>query len=383
MFQKQLEDSRVGMRTVFVSFLAILSVSLLTESTQAQAGDFGLKIEPGVAMPLTAPQTERFSLGGGQSVKAMFGLTPFLDIGPSVSFVALPPAESMTEFGTAWMVGGGFRVKRPHTAAPESSGLKASSPWIDADAFYTRTGLLDRPGFSVGMGLAVPIGKSRSVWFGPFVRYVQIVQGEGANFDNRDAMLLNVGLSLEVGPGIPPAPVAVALGEERIVHRDTVSCPDRDGDTIPDNIDRCPDVKGVMENGGCPAYEKVIVKHDKLELREKLYFAWNEATLEPASYAVLDEVARALNDNKGFRVQVEGHASSEGADDHNQTLSEQRAETVLAYLVSKGISKDRLVSKGFSSSVPVDTNATAEGRENNRRVEFVVNFIILEDGSAK
>lgn len=91
----------------------------------------------------------------------------------------------------------------------------------------------------------------------------------------------------------------------------------------------------------------------------------------------LDEVALALKDNPKFRVQVDGHASSEGDDAHNQTLSEARATAVLDYLVTKGIAKDRLVSKGFGSTVPAETNATEAGRVANRRVEFVVNFIIL------
>jgi outer membrane protein OmpA-like peptidoglycan-associated protein len=95
----------------------------------------------------------------------------------------------------------------------------------------------------------------------------------------------------------------------------------------------------------------------------------------------MDEVVQALNDNKGFRVQVEGHASSEGGDEHNQTLSEQRAEAVLNYLVTHGIDKDRLASKGFGSSVPIDTNETIAGRENNRRVEFEVYFTIRNEGS--
>ena len=156
---------------------------------------------------------------------------------------------------------------------------------------------------------------------------------------------------------------------------------DRDGDDVPDKVDHCPDVAGPMDSWGCPAYKKVVVKRDKLELKEKLYFAWNQGTLQEASFPVLDEVVQALNDNKGFRVQVEGHTSSEGADDHNQTLSEQRANAVLDYLVAHGIGKERLVSKGFASSVPIDSNETSAGRENNRRVEFVVHFIILNDGS--
>ena len=88
----------------------------------------------------------------------------------------------------------------------------------------------------------------------------------------------------------------------------------------------------------------------------------------------------ALQENKNFKVQIDGHTSSDGTVEHNQTLSEGRAAAVLDYLVSHGISRDRVVSKGFASTQPLDTNKTAAGRENNRRVEFVVSFIILNDG---
>jgi OmpA-OmpF porin, OOP family len=165
------------------------------------------------------------------------------------------------------------------------------------------------------------------------------------------------------------------------VNQETFFCPDRDKDGVPDNVDHCPDVVGPMDFWGCPAYKKVVVHRDKLELKEKLYFAWDQATLQEESFPVLDEVVQALKDNKSFRVQVDGHSSSEGNDEHNQTLSENRAEAVLDYLVSHGVDKGRLVFKGFSSSVPIDTNKTVAGRENNRRVEFVVQFNILDGGS--
>jgi outer membrane protein OmpA-like peptidoglycan-associated protein len=174
----------------------------------------------------------------------------------------------------------------------------------------------------------------------------------------------------------PPAAVTTASTPE------PVASTDRDGDSVLDTADRCPDVAGRAEHGGCPSYEKVVIQPDKLELKERLYFALNEARLEDASLPVLDEVVQALKDNPGFRVQVQGHADSSGPDAQNQRLSEQRAEAVLTYLASHGIAKDRLGSRGFSSSVPTDTNTTTAGRENNRRVEFVVSFIILNSGSA-
>ncbi len=342
----------------------------------AEAGDFSLKIETGLVIPLTTPQSSLFVVGGGQTVKALWALNEYFDIGPAVSFMALSSQANFANPGTAWTFGATARLKRPH-ATPDDDKLFNVSPWIDVDAFYVRTGPLNRPGFAVAVGASIPLGEKRIFWIGPFARYSHIIQLDRPGYDNHDAKMLTIGLSLEVGSGIEREAVAL---QTRTINTNTESCPDRDLDGIPDNIDHCPEVAGPMDFWGCPAYKKIVIKKDKLELKEKLYFAWNAATLKEESLATLDEVVDALKANKNFRVQVEGHTSSEGADDRNQTLSEGRAEAVLNYLVAHGIGKERLVSKGFASSVPLDTNLTPEGRENNRRVEFVVNFIILNEG---
>jgi len=346
----------------------------------AKTGAFALKVEPGVALPLTHPQSRIFKVGGAETIKALWALTPYLDIGPSVTFMALPSDDSLRDLGTAWTIGGSLQLKRPHDA-PDNDKYFAVSPWMDIDGLYVRTGKLNRPGFAVAAGLAMPIGESRVFWLGPFVRYLHIVQLERSGFDNHDAKTLFLGISLEVGSGVEREREreAVAAAEVRIVTKETFFCPDRDNDGIPDNVDQCPDVVGPMDNWGCPKYKKLVVMKDKIELKERLYFAWDQAILQDVSFPVLDEVVQLLNENKRIRVQVEGHASSEGEDDHNQTLSEERAEAVLDYLVAHGIDKERLVSEGFGSSVPADTNATVEGRENNRRVEFVVHLKILKD----
>ncbi|MBI5611163.1 MAG: OmpA family protein [Deltaproteobacteria bacterium] len=363
----------------------LFAMMLISCPVPATASDFGVLLQPGVAVPLTAPQSERFETGGGQSLKMLFGLNRYLDIGPSASFLYLPSTTAGAEAGVVWGFGGSARLKRPHDAE-SAYGI---SPWLDADALFIRTGPLNRFGFAAAAGLAVPIGEARAFWFGPLVRYLHTTQGERAGFDNRDAKLLIVGVSLEVGPGRKTPPEVRVVTKEvvrevvREVPTSTVKCADRDSDGVPDIVDRCPDVAGTQDQYGCPEYKKVVVKRDKLELKEKIQFAWNEAKLEDASLPLLDEVAQALKDNKGFRVQIEGHTSSEGAEDHNQALSERRATAVLDYLEAHGVAKSRLVSKGFSSSVPVDTNATTAGRESNRRVEFVVYFILLNDGSAQ
>jgi outer membrane protein OmpA-like peptidoglycan-associated protein len=338
--------------------------------------DLALKVEPGVALPLTNPQSRIFKTGGGETIKALWVVNEHMDIGPSATFLALPSETAGGEGGTAWTLGGSLRARRPRNASEEFLGV---SPWVDADVLYVRTGHLNRPGFAAAAGLSVPVGRAHLFWVGPFARYFQIMQRERPGFDNNDAKILSLGVSLEVAMGAERRRAITAAAEVRTVEKEVFLCPDRDNDGIPDNVDHCPDVAGPMDNWGCPPYKKLVVKKDRLELKEKLYFAWDQAVLQEVSFPVLDEVVQALNDNKGFRVQVEGHASSEGGDDHNQTLSEKRAEAVLNYLEAHGIDRERLASKGFGSSVPLDTNETIAGRENNRRVEFDVYFTILNE----
>ncbi len=347
---------------------------------RTKSGSFALKLEPGFAFPLTDPQSRIFNWGGIGTLKTLFSVMPYLDLGTSVTFLSLPSDDSDRNLGTAWAVGGSIQIKRPHDRL---YGYKHFylSPWVDADILYVRTGKLNRPGFALGTGLAMPIGASRIFWLGPFVRYIHIIQPEKPGYDNHDAKIFIFGISLEVGTGVRYAPEPIDTSQVRIVNNETEFCPDRDNDGIPDVVDRCPDVKGIADNWGCPQFNRLIVKSDKIELTERLYFAWDESTIQEVSFPMLDEVVQLLKENSNLRVQVEGHASSEGAVEHNQTLSENRANAVIDYFVAHGIKKERLEAEGFGSSVPADTNATIEGRENNRRVEFIVNLVILNKRS--
>jgi outer membrane protein OmpA-like peptidoglycan-associated protein len=371
--------------------IAIGFASILAPAA-AHAGDVSVLFEPGAAIPLTAPQADIYDVGGGQTVRGYLGLTSYLDVGPSISFLYLPSPMAGAEAGIAWGFGAGARLKRPHDRL-SAGGI---SPWLALDALYVRTGDLDRPGLDAAVGLSIPIGEERAYWIGPFARFTDVMQGNPPGFDNRDAKVLSLGVSFEVGPRMKRRSVAdqirtvekvrevqVFVPKEVIVTKEVSTNPDRDQDQIADSVDRCPDAPGLGDNWGCPAYKKLVVQPDKLELKEKLYFRWDEATLEDASYPVLDEVVTALQDNPGFSVEAQGHTDSSGQDDHNQDLSEQRAQAVLDYLRSKGVAEDRLRSKGFSSSEPSNSNKTKRGRKANRRVEFVVSFMIVDQGGGK
>lgn len=108
-------------------------------------------------------------------------------------------------------------------------------------------------------------------------------------------------------------------------------------------------------------------------IREKIQFETNKAAIKPESFGLVDEITAAVRDTPQIKkLSIEGHTDDVGGDKYNQKLSEQRAASVRAYLVEKGIDAARLVSKGWGETKPIGDNTTEEGREQNRRVEFII-----------
>ena len=113
---------------------------------------------------------------------------------------------------------------------------------------------------------------------------------------------------------------------------------------------------------------------DNLVLRmpSDVTFASNQSSINPGFYTVLDDVSGVLNRYDQSIVDIIGHADSDGADDYNLNLSRQRASSVAQYLVSRNVLADRLYVDGRGESQPVASNATAEGKAQNRRVEILI-----------
>jgi OmpA-OmpF porin, OOP family len=129
-------------------------------------------------------------------------------------------------------------------------------------------------------------------------------------------------------------------------------------------------VKNVrIAEGGVKYYDRFL--QDGKIIANGIRFDVNKATLKPESMGVINEIAALMKDHPEIKFSVEGHTDSDGDDAFNQTLSEQRAETVVETLEKLGIDSNRLTSKGWGESKPMDTNDTPEGKANNRRVEFV------------
>ena len=109
----------------------------------------------------------------------------------------------------------------------------------------------------------------------------------------------------------------------------------------------------------------------KIEITEKVMFDTGKATIKVDSHALLKDVATVLRDTPSVsKLRVEGHTDDVGKDAANKKLSQQRADSVKAFLVDVGIDGARLEAVGYGEEKPVADNATDEGKEKNRRVEF-------------
>jgi len=163
--------------------------------------------------------------------------------------------------------------------------------------------------------------------------------------------------------------------EDKDGFQDADGCPDPDNDKdgVLDAEDKCPNDPGPPDNAGCPKkYEHIVVTQEKIELKQKIFFDTNKATIQPRSFSLLDEIAQVLRSRPSMTVRIEGHTDSRGKRAHNMSLSSARAESVRQHLVGLGIDASRLQAQGYGPDQPIETNKTAAGREKNRRVEFFI-----------
>ena len=186
--------------------------------------------------------------------------------------------------------------------------------------------------------------------------------------------------------------------------KENKGCPlDADGDGIHNGLDKCPDLAGVSENDGCPSDKDGDGVYDtedrcpnrpglaadggspKIQIDEAeqkilqtairdVKFKTGSAELVPSSRVVLDKIVALMEKYPAYKLSINGHTDSQGDSAKNMQLSRQRARAAKEYLVSKNIRGGRIIAKGFGSKVPVDSNETAEGRKNNRRIEFIPSY---------
>lgn len=155
----------------------------------------------------------------------------------------------------------------------------------------------------------------------------------------------------------PDTPAGVQVDED--------GCPvDSDGDGVPDYLDKCPDTpKGVaVDENGCPAETTLEIP--------AIYFDFDKAELRPEAITELDKLVETLSNSREYDIVVGGHTCNIGSEDYNMKLSEKRAQSVVKYLLTKGISNAYVGSNYYGEEKPAVPNTSIENRRKNRRVEF-------------
>lgn len=120
--------------------------------------------------------------------------------------------------------------------------------------------------------------------------------------------------------------------------------------------------------------KRVVVENNKIVIGEKIQFDLNKATIKPESDSLMQEIIKVIKEHPHIKkLAIEGHTSSEGSDKYNLKLSDKRAKAVMDYLVKKGeLPKEMFTAKGFGEGKPIADESTEEGKEKNRRVEFLI-----------
>ena len=222
-------------------------------------------------------------------------------------------------------------------------------------------------------GAAGQVGVDMGVgnWFVNLnVRYIQIESDAELNGGDIGSVDINPWIyGVHVGYKFgQPEPVAAAPVVAPVVAAPPPApapepkCGDADNDGACDATDKCPGTTaGVkVDSVGCP-----------LEQTLKLLFDFDSAELRPESITELERVVKFMGDVPFAKTMVEGHTDSVGADAYNMSLSDRRAKAVFDYLSSRGVDPARMSSVGKGETAPIADNATADGRQENRRVMLI------------
>jgi outer membrane protein OmpA-like peptidoglycan-associated protein len=150
--------------------------------------------------------------------------------------------------------------------------------------------------------------------------------------------------------------------------------PDNDQDGVLDVNDHCPNTPGIPggDHPGCPKKHLAIVTAKEIKITQQIQFATASWIILPVSFKILDDVADILKENPKVELEVQGHTDNVGGGPYNMWLSNQRANSVMRYLVQHGIAQSRLTAKGYGLTMPLVPNDSEANRQINRRVQFII-----------
>jgi len=311
-------------------------------------------------------QNERFSplVDLGPSLEV--NLLPILDLRADARFRMITGAPDL-DMGAApgLLLVGGLQIHNPRVRDADGDGLKDNVDACpdqaeDADEFADTDGCPDPDNDNDGLADAADRCPSEAEDVDTFQ------DDDGCPDPDNDADGV-----LDASDQCPAQP------EDKDGFKDEDGCPDPDNDNdgVPDTSDKCVNeaevMNGYRDKDGCPdeVPAEVLKFSGKIE---GINFETGKATIKSNSFKVLDSAVAVLKQFEDVKLEVQGHTDDVGDDAKNLKLSQDRAQAVVDYLVSKGVAAERLVAKGYGETKPVAPNDSSANRAQNRRVEFVL-----------
>lgn len=261
----------------------------------------------------------------------------------------------------------------------EMNNASRVTPFVKAGAgyeWYTHTHTTDWNGLVLDAGLGAKIDITKRVALKLEGLYMYKINNNGLDGSNGEVhnIAALAGLTFKFGETKEPAlaePVAAAVVAEEpkpepkpVVAEPAVvaAAPvDSDKDGVNDDVDLCPNTPTCfkVDKDGCPIKATLHVN-----------FAVDSNKIDSTGTSEVNGYSQFLKDNTAYKVTIIGHTDSTGTDEHNQKLSEKRAAAVKATLIEQGVAADRLTTMGEGEKFPIATNATKDGRLENRRIEL-------------
>lgn len=343
-----------------LSLLSVGVLSLACFASTAKAEDFSLHLLPSMEVPITSRQSGIYNAGLSLNAEGLFALSPNFAVGPAIQTTYLSRQVDAGNAGVLWQFGGTARLQGNRSLRRNPSDLSDRSnfsPWLEGTLSYARTGDLNRPAIGLRIGYDAFTDDAHVASNGPFFGFTHVFQtsttdGGSALLDSRDYNSAQIGWAFSFD-----------LPVHRVVKNNYVQ-------TVRVVEHRVPVV------AGCGTCQKAP---EKVEFSERVYFNWDSSVLRWEETDKLDALVKKLNEHPTFAVKVQGHASSDGQFEHNVRLAAHRTTAVVKYLTDHGVDGKRLTFESFGSENPSASNTHQEGRERNRRVEFVVDFSMSSD----
>jgi len=349
--------------------LAVLtSLALLAWSARATAAEPRVHVSAGGAQPVGGSQASEFGTGGVGMGTVELPATARIGVQASAGALVLSQGDAPKDVGIAPTGTGAAFLGTMGLRFRAFGATKVAGPWIDSNVGVAHTGELTRPAFDAHLGWDVRVSRTSRIDVGPFVGYTQIFQ-PNSELRGSDARILTAGIAVSLGAkerARPAEPAGVEKPLPQLAPPPPVFV--QDHAEVAEAFDVCRDGAPPTEEG---CGDGVRLYEDRILLEDVVHFEFDSARIRYQSHPLVRNIARFISEHADITdISIEGHADEVGTEEYNIRLSEARARSMKALLVSSGVQASRLRVVAHGKSQPKIVTLRPEAQ--NRRVELFV-----------